>query len=107
MLRLYIKSLLLEAMTSPHAVSETYAIWSDYYHDAGVPPAGAELNFAMYDLESAKAFIKEGMSPFHSQEAYAEGRNTNPSKVFIERCNYFKENPPEPNWDGVWKMTTK
>ena len=36
-----------------------------------------------------------------------EGRNTNPSKVFIERCNYFKENPPEPNWDGVWKMTTK
>ena len=35
------------------------------------------------------------------------GRNTNPSKVFIERCNYFKENPPEPNWNGVWKMTTK
>ena len=35
------------------------------------------------------------------------GRNTNPSKVFIERCNYFKENPPEPNWDGVWKMTAK
>ena len=35
------------------------------------------------------------------------GRNTNPSKVFIERCNYFKKNPPEPNWNGVWKMTTK
>ena len=66
MLRLYIKSLLLEAMTSPHAVSETYAIWSDYYHDAGLPPVGSELNFAMYDLESAKAFIKEGIDFFKS-----------------------------------------
>ena len=35
------------------------------------------------------------------------GRNTNPSKVFIDRCNYFKINPPEPNWNGVWKMTSK
>ena len=32
------------------------------------------------------------------------GRNTNPSQVFIDRCNYFKQNPPDLNWDGVWKM---
>ena len=35
------------------------------------------------------------------------GRNTNPSKVFTDRCNYFKENPPELDWNGVWKMATK
>ena len=35
------------------------------------------------------------------------GRNTNPSQVFIDRCNYFKQNPPDLNWDGVWKMTSK
>ena len=35
------------------------------------------------------------------------GRNTNPSQVFIERCDYLKNNPPEPNWDGVWEMTSK
>ena len=36
-----------------------------------------------------------------------EGRNTNPSKVFIERCKHFIVNPPESDWDGVWKMSTK
>ena len=36
-----------------------------------------------------------------------EGRNTNPSKVFIERCKYFIVNPPKSDWDGVWRMNTK
>ena len=35
------------------------------------------------------------------------GRNTNPSLVFIERCNYLKKNPPDSKWNGVWKMTSK
>ena len=29
------------------------------------------------------------------------------SKVFIERCEYFKLNPPPSDWDGAWVMTTK
>ena len=36
-----------------------------------------------------------------------EGRNTNPSKVFINRCNHFIVNPPKSDWDGVWRMNTK
>ena len=40
-------------------------------------------------------------------EKMFEGRNTNPSSVFIKRCKYFKENPPGENWDGVWKMNSK
>ena len=35
------------------------------------------------------------------------GRNTNPSQVFIKRCNHFSMNPPPDDWDGVWRMTTK
>ena len=35
------------------------------------------------------------------------GRNTNPSQVFIKRCNHFSMNPPLDDWDGVWRMTTK
>ena len=35
------------------------------------------------------------------------GRNTNPSMVFIKRCNHFILNPPSPDWDGVWKMNSK
>ena len=30
-----------------------------------------------------------------------------PTKVYIERCEYFKENPPGEDWDGVYTMTTK
>ena len=30
-----------------------------------------------------------------------------PSKVYIDRCLAFKENPPPDDWDGVFTMTTK
>ncbi len=34
-------------------------------------------------------------------------RPTTPSAVYIERCEYFKENNPGKDWDGVWVMTEK
>ncbi|HUI72846.1 MAG TPA: hypothetical protein VL354_20150 [Spirochaetia bacterium] len=30
-----------------------------------------------------------------------------PSKVYHARCQYYVENPPSEDWDGVWVMTTK
>ena len=30
-----------------------------------------------------------------------------PSKLYLERCGYFMQNPPEDDWDGVFVMTTK
>jgi tetratricopeptide (TPR) repeat protein len=30
-----------------------------------------------------------------------------PSKVYLERCAYYLENPPPEDWDGVFTMTTK
>ncbi len=32
---------------------------------------------------------------------------TNPSKIYIERCEMFKQNPPPANWDGVYTLTEK
>lgn len=34
-------------------------------------------------------------------------RPTTPSKVYIERCEYFKENSPGKDWDGTWTLTSK
>jgi adenylate cyclase len=34
-------------------------------------------------------------------------RPTTPSCVYIERCEFFKDNPPEPDWDGSWTLTSK
>ncbi len=30
-----------------------------------------------------------------------------PAAEFVRRCNLFEKNPPPPNWDGVFEMTTK
>ena len=30
-----------------------------------------------------------------------------PSKVYLERCELYIENPPPEDWDGVFVMTTK
>lgn len=30
-----------------------------------------------------------------------------PSQIYIERCDIFIKNPPPPDWDGVFVMTTK
>ena len=30
-----------------------------------------------------------------------------PSRMYIERCGYWRDNPPAPNWDGVWVLTEK
>ena len=35
------------------------------------------------------------------------GRNTNPSEVFIKRCDHFLLDPPNNDWDRVWRMTSK
>jgi len=35
------------------------------------------------------------------------GRKTNPSRVYIPRCDHWKTNPPGDDWDGVWTLTSK
>ena len=30
-----------------------------------------------------------------------------PSKLYVERCEYFIANPPPADWDGVFTMTSK
>jgi adenylate cyclase len=30
-----------------------------------------------------------------------------PSEMYIERCRYFLETPPEADWDGVWVLHDK
>lgn len=51
-----------------------------------------------------------GIEKFKASEALEEvfpARPTTPSQVYIERCEYFKANPPGPDWDGSWTLTAK
>jgi len=40
-------------------------------------------------------------------EALKVDQNDGPSKVYYSRCRMYLENPPPPEWDGVFIMTTK
>ncbi|APF16898.1 adenylate/guanylate cyclase with TPR repeats [Caldithrix abyssi DSM 13497] len=33
--------------------------------------------------------------------------NDGPSQLYVERCQFFALNPPEPDWDGVWDFKVK
>ena len=35
------------------------------------------------------------------------GRKTNPSRIYIPRCEHFISNSPGDDWDGVWTLTSK
>lgn len=41
------------------------------------------------------------------QEEMFPGRKTNPSRIYIPRCEHWKANPPGDDWDGVWTLTSK
>jgi adenylate cyclase len=30
-----------------------------------------------------------------------------PSRIFVDRCRYYRECPPPENWNGVWIMEDK
>jgi adenylate cyclase len=52
----------------------------------------------------------EALAKFTESEKLEEvfpRRPTTPSRVYIERCDFFKEHPPGPHWDGSWALTSK
>ncbi|KAB8027983.1 adenylate/guanylate cyclase domain-containing protein [Fluviispira multicolorata] len=78
------------------------------------------MRFPEADKEKIKDLIRiyeEGLSLYRSQkwdEAIAQFRNAlkikaedYPSKEFIERCNYLKNEGLDKNWNGVWVFKTK
>lgn len=72
-LRQYIRRILLEGMVAPSAISDSHAIFSDYYPDAGEAEAGEEINFLMYDIEKAKSEIEKEMNIILDDEDLSSG----------------------------------
>jgi adenylate cyclase len=47
-----------------------------------------------------------GAEAFFSQSLSMRAEDT-PSRIYLDRCAYFKKKPPDNNWDGVFQMMTK
>ena len=52
--------------------------------------------------ESRKIFEK-----LEKEEDMFPGRKTNPSRVYMDRCDAYKKDPPSRDWDGVTVLTKK
>ncbi len=59
------------------------------------------------DWDKAIALFKESSAIEFYQPDRDPGIKTNPSRVMITRCGVMKVAPPEADWDGVYRMTTK
>lgn len=53
--------------------------------------------------DEARKFFEES----EPLEEVFDKRPGNPSRVYIERCDFFKANPPGTDWDGSWSLTSK
>ena len=68
-------------------------------------PAYNEALDLYKNQEWAKAI--EAFKASDALEDMFAGRKTNPSRIYIPRCEHFIDNPPGDNWDGVWTLTSK
>lgn len=51
-IRQYIRTILIEAMTSPNSLGDDFAVWTNWYEETS-PPPGTELNFILYNAVGA------------------------------------------------------
>ncbi|MDP6853412.1 MAG: adenylate/guanylate cyclase domain-containing protein [Candidatus Marinimicrobia bacterium] len=65
-----------------------------------------EKAIELYTNQDWDAAIKEFKNCDKLEEEYI-GRPTTPCKVYISRCEEYKENSPGKDWDGAYKLTSK
>jgi len=68
-------------------------------------PAYHEALDLYKNQEWAKAI--EAFKASEKLEDMFGGRKTNPSRIYIPRCEHYLENSPGDDWDGVWTLTSK
>ena len=86
----------VEIMAQKGQLSEELSLMRELYHQ------GLELyRQQKWDEARAKFLASDRL-----EEVFPK-RPTTPSRVYIERCGFFKDNPPGKGWDGVWTLTSK
>ncbi|MFL3007181.1 MAG: CHASE2 domain-containing protein [Candidatus Neomarinimicrobiota bacterium] len=91
---------------------EPVKVW-ELISEVGKEPEQYKKILPAYN-EALKLYQKqewsEAIEAFKASDALEDmfpGRKTNPSRIYIPRCEHFQSNPPGDDWDGVWTLTSK
>ncbi|MFC1561230.1 GAF domain-containing protein [Candidatus Latescibacterota bacterium] len=97
-----IDRVIVKGKTEPVSIYEVL----DYHSDKTFPNLMEVVNYFMEGLKQYREIRWE-----KAIKAFNEALKLNPndklSQMYIERCEYLKDNPPDDDWKGVWKMTSK
>ena len=81
--------------------------------EAGNMPPGYDKLLPAYD-EALKLYRgqewEKAIDAFKASDELEDmfgGRKTNPSRIYIPRCEHYRDNPPGDDWDGSWALTKK
>jgi adenylate cyclase len=86
----------VELMAYKGQLAETQIFMRELYHQG----------LALYQQQK----WEEAMAKFAESDKLEErfpARPTTPSRVYLERCALFKDNPPALDWDGTWTLASK
>ena len=97
-----IDRVIVKGKTEPVSIYEVL----DYHSDETFPNLMEEVNYFMEGLKQYREIRWE-----KAIKAFNEALKLNPndrlSQMYIERCEHLKDNPPDDDWKGIWKMTSK
>lgn len=106
----YLDKIIVKGRRDPVEIHEIVCLAADLSHETS---RCLEIYAKGMQLYMAREWVA-AMACFHESAALETNRPeknpdspTTPSNVMLSRCQVLKESPPLPDWDGVFKMTTK
>ena len=78
----------------------------EHHTDESFPDMARTLEAFAQGLEAYRRQDWQAAIDAYEGALEANGEDS-PSKLFLERCRYYRANSPGDEWDGVWTMETK
>ncbi|TGD48024.1 adenylate/guanylate cyclase domain-containing protein, partial [Halobacteriovorax sp. Y22] len=79
----------------------------DYLKELSEKFSAAILLYKAQKWDEAIELFKVTLELEYMRFPDLKGVKTNPSEIYIKRCEDYKKLPPPPEWDGVFTLTSK
>ena len=106
----YLDKIVVMGRTIPVPIYEIVGLKedvSDQTYDCLLLFAQGMALYLARDWDTAEARFGQSAELELNRPGVTPGVESNPSLTMIERCQYMRENPPGPGWNGVYKMAKK